>query len=202
MQEQEYKEKENQEEDLEAEMKEFVKDMRDMRQRMNYATYQVQEQDKKLIGVNDKLDDYNKEVNKGDKYMDNVNKGVFGYFVDSVKNKFTGWFKKEKKLDKKDRNIIEEARNKKDENNNLEYHIDEKNDWSVIQKGEKDINKIEGEDAILDEALNEVTGARQAVRQFNSSVKESSKVVDATNNNMDFTNKNVEKVNKIMAKHK
>ena len=201
MQEQEQIEKENEEQDEELDMKEFVQDIRDMKQRMNYATYKVQEQDKRLVGVNDKLDDYNKEVKKGDEYMDVINKGIFGY----CKDKITGIFKKKKdkqqKLNEKDKDIIEKARNKKRENN-YEYHINDEKGWYVIYKGEKDINNIKNEDDILDEALNEVRGMRKAVNNFSGAVKDSTEVVDVTNKNMDNSLKNVNEVNKKMKNHK
>ena len=182
-------------------MKEFVKDIRDMKQRMNYATTKVQEQDKRLVGVNDKLDDYNKEVKRGDEYMNVASKGIFGCF----KDKITGMFKKkdkQSKLNEKDKNIIEKARNKNNVNNNFEYHIENDRDWAVIYKGEKDINKLNNEDDILDEALNEVKGMRQAVQNFSGAVKDSTEVVDVTNKNMDNSHKNVNKVNKKMQKYK
>ena len=103
MQDQEQIEKENEEQDEELDMKGFLQDIRDMKQRMNYATHKVQEQDKRLVGVNDKLDDYNKEVKRGDEYMEVANKGIFGL----IKDKITGKFKeKDKKLSNKDKNII------------------------------------------------------------------------------------------------
>ena len=50
--------------ELEEDMKEMVKDLKGMRQRMNQNTHHVQEQDKRLVGVNDKLDDYNRKEKK------------------------------------------------------------------------------------------------------------------------------------------
>ena len=199
MQDQEQIEKENEEQDEELDMKGFLQDIRDMKQRMNYATHKVQEQDKRLVGVNDKLDDYNKEVKRGDEYMEVANKGIFGL----IKDKITGKFKeKDKKLSNKDKNIIEKARNKKDENNNFEYYINDEKGWSVIYTGEKDINKLNNEDDILDEALNEVKGMRQAVNNFTGAVKDSTEVVDVTNKNMDNSLHNTNKVNKKMQNYK
>ena len=199
MQDQEQIEKENEEQDEELDMKGFLQDIRDMKQRMNYATHKVQEQDKRLVGVNDKLDDYNKEVKRGDEYMEVANKGIFGL----IKDKITGKFKeKDKKLSNKDKNIIEKARNKKDENNNFEYYINDEKGWSVIYTGEKGINKLNNEDDILDEALNEVKGMRQAVNNFTGAVKDSTEVVDVTNKNMDNSLHNTNKVNKKMQNYK
>ena len=202
MQRQEQIEKENEieEEDDEVDMKEFVKDIRDMRQRLNYASYKVQEQDQRLVGVNDKLDDYNKEVKRGDEYMNVIQKGVFGSFKDKIKGIFKKKDKKEKE-DKKDNEVIEKARNKQKEDN-FDYYIEKDKDWNVIYKGEKDIDKMKNEDEILDEALNEVNGMRNAVKQFTSNVKDSTEVVDVVNKNMDKSLKNVNKVNDRMKKHK
>ena len=205
MQQQKQIEKQNQinEEDEEVDMKEFVKDMKDMRQRMNYATNQVQEQDKRLVQINDKLDDYNEEVKKGDEYMDIINKSPFSY----LKDKITGVFKrkKEKKLDEHDKQVIEKARNKQiDDIYNDNYKIKEKNDWEVILKDEqkKKINKkVEDKDAVLDEALEEVRGMRKDVKKFNTAVKESTEVVDVTNKNMDNSIYNVNQVNHKMKKY-
>ena len=134
MQKQKQIEKQNQynKEDEEVDMKEFVKDMKDMHQRMDYATNHVQEQDKRLVKINDKLDDYNKEVKKGDEYMDIINKSPFSY----LKDKITGVFKrnKEKKLDKHDKQVIEKARNKQIDNNIDDFKTEEKDDWEVILK--------------------------------------------------------------------
>ena len=205
MQKQKQIEKQNQynEEDEEVDMKEFVKDMQDMHQRMNYATNQVQEQDKRLVQINDKLDDYNKEVKKGDEYMDIINKSPFSY----LKDKITGVFKrnKEKKLDKHDKQVIEKARNKQIDNKNVNYNNQEKDDWEVIMKDgqKKNINvKVEDEDAVLDEALKEVKEMRKAVKEFNSAVKDSNEVVDVTNKNMDNSIYNVNQVNNKMKKYK
>jgi hypothetical protein len=199
MQEQKQIEKQNQnqynEEDEEADMKEFVKGMKDMRQRMNFDTNHVQEQDKRFVNVNDKLDDYNKEVKKGDEYMDIINKSPFSY----VKDKFTGLFKrkKEKKLDKHDKQVIEKARNKQIDNKN--------NDFEDIKKDEqknKINNKDDDEDDIYREALEEAKGMRKAVKEFTSAVKDSSEVVDVTNKNMDNSIHNVNQVSNKMKKNK
>ena len=206
MQEQKQIEKQNQyiEKDEEVDMKEFVKDMKDMRQRMNYDTNHVQEQSKRFVQINDKLDDYNKEVKKGDEYMDIINKSPFSY----LKDKITGVFKsnKEKKLDKHDKQVIEKARNKQiDNNNNDNYQIEEKNNWEIIMKDEqrkKNNIKVDDEYAVLDESLKEVKGMRKDIKEFHSAVKESNEVVDITNKNMDNSIYNVNRVNNKMKKNK
>ena len=205
MQEQKQIEKQNQynEEDEEVDMKEFVKDMKDMHQRVNYDTNHVQGQDKRLVNINDKLDDYNKEVKKGDEYMDIINKSPFSY----IKDKITGVFKrnKEKKLDKHDKQVIEKARNKQIDNNNDNYKIEEKNDLGDIIKDDqkkKINNKVDDEVAVLDEALEEAKGMRKDVQKYYSAIKDSNEVVDVTNKNMDNSIYNVNRVNNNIKKYK
>ena len=55
---------------------------------------------------------------------------------------------------------------------------------------------------IFEEALEEVKGIRKTVQNFNSAVKDSSKLVDVTDKNMDISLNNVNKVNQKMKKHK
>ncbi len=85
-------EEQDEDKQLEEDMKEMVKDLNDMGQRINHNTYHVQEQDKRLVGVNDKLDDYNRKAKKADKYMDIVNRNPFVY----AKDKIFGLFKSKK----------------------------------------------------------------------------------------------------------
>ena len=187
MERQEKIEKEKIVEDDELDMKEFVKDIRDMKQRLNYATGQVQTQDQKLVQVNEKLEGYNKEVNKGDKYLDIINRGPIQYLKDTVTWLFSWWGKKQSQTDKK---IIEDAKNPK--NNN-----DGKDSTQCISgktNGEDDM------DAILDEALNETIQMRKAAQGFRNAVNNSNKVVDVTNSNMDHSLNNVDRVNKKMKK--
>ena len=205
MQEQKQIEKQNQynEEDEEVDMKECVKDMKDMHQRVNYDTNHVQGQDKRLVSDDDKLDDYNKEVKKGDEYMDIINKSPFSY----IKDKITGVFKrnKEKKLDKQDKQVIEKARNKQIDNNNDNYKIEEKNDLGDIIKDDqkkKINNKVDDEVAVLDEALEEAKGMRKDVQKYYSAIKDSNEVVDVTNKNMDNSIYNVNRVNNNIKKYK
>ena len=129
MQRQDQIKKENQyiEEDEELDMKEFVKDIQDMHQRKLLATNKVHEQDQKFAGINDKLDDYNKEVKKEDELMDVIIKSPFTL----LKDKILGVFKSDKneKLDKNDKQVIENARNYND-------HKEVYNEWTLIQDGQ------------------------------------------------------------------
>ena len=197
----EQKEKKN-DEDEEVDMKGFVKDIQNMKNRMNYATNHVHEQDKRFVNINEKLDDYNKNVKKGENYTDIVNKGVFGY----LKDKFVGMFSfKKGDLSKKDKKTIEQAKNRqqiednKDKNNNGN-NIKENEDIYLNGENKRENKKDDDDDVDLDEALNEVRQMRKAVREFSSAVKDSSELVDATNNNMDRSINNVNKLNKKMKK--
>ena len=201
-QEQRKKEKQYDEEDEELDMRKFVKDIQGMHQRTDLQTNAIHEQDQKLVGVNDKLDDYNEEMEKGDELMNIVNKGPLGL----LKDKFVGLFKSNKnekleKLDKKDKKVIEEARNYND-------HKELDNEWTLVQNDQSskviNINKHKGDEQedIKDQAIEEVKGMRKAVQNLNSAAKNSIELVDATNNNMDVALNNVNKVNQKMKKHK
>ena len=67
--------------------------------------------------------------------------------------------------------------------NNFEYYTEKDKDWTIINKGEKDIDKMKDKDEILDEALNEVKGMKKAVKKFTSTVKVSTQVVEIVNKN-------------------
>ena len=201
MQEQKQIEKQNQynEQDKEIDMREdFLKDAKDMHQIVKNGTHHVQQQDKRLVAVNDKLDDFNKDVKEGDEYMDIINKGPFSY----LKDKITGFFKrdKEKKLDNHDREVIEKARNKQindknnEEKNNLDLMKDEQN--------KNNYNKYDEEDAVNQECLKEVIETRKDLKECASTVKESNELLDATNNNMDKSIYNVNQAEKKLEKIK
>ena len=201
-QEQIKKEKQYNEEDEELDMRKFVKDIQGMHQRTDLQINTIHEHDQKLVGVNDKLDDYNEEMEKGDELMNIVNKGPLGL----LKDKFVGLFKSNKnekleKLDKKDKKVIEEARNYND-------HKELDNEWTLVQNDQSskviNINKHKGDEQedIKDQAIEEVKGMRKAVQNLNSAAKNSIELVDASNNNMDVALNNVNKVNQKMKKHK
>ena len=192
------KDKKDENEDEEVDMKGFVKDIKSMQSRMNYATNHVHEQDQRLVGINEKLDKYNRNVKTGEQYTDVVNKGVFGY----LKDKIVGIFSRDdKKLSKKDCKIIEKAKNQpiEDKKNN-EYNIEERKDNGsniINQKKDDDDDDID-----LDEALKEVKELRKCVKEFSSAVKDSTQLVEATDKNMDISLNNVNKANKKLKKTK
>ena len=67
-----------------------------------------------------------------------------------------------------------------------------------VEKKEKDIkeNKVDDEDAVLEEALKEVKERRKDIKKLTSAIKESTEVLDATNNNMDNPIYNVNQAEK------
>ena len=195
-----YEEKKSEEQvEEKADMREFLKDMKGLHKRVNYATYEVQQQDKRLVGVNEKLDDYNKEVSQGDDLLNIVNKGVFSSFFSGIKNIFSS---KKTELDDKDKEILKKAKNKEtkinEDNNNLNFKED--GEWSIIKKGEDKKDKYD-EDEIIDESIKEVKGMINSVKNFNKNVKESIDVVNVTNKHIDKSSKHVKKVNKKMEGH-
>ena len=201
MQRQEQIKKENQynEKDGDSDMKKFVEDIKGIGRHSNLQTNTLQGQAQKIVGINDKLDDYNKEVQKEEELLNIFNKSPFGL----LKDNFFGLFKSDKneQLDKNDRKVIEETRNY-----NGPKELD--NEWTLVQNDQSEkvinINKHKGEDQedILDEALKVAKATTKEIQKFNSTIKDSSKLVDATNNNMDIALNNVNKVNKKMLIHK
>ena len=198
------KEEKKDEEDDDIDMNQFVKDLHNMNSRIQNCTSTVHEQDQRFVQINDKLDDYNKDVKKGERYVDIVNKGPLTY----LKDKVFGWFKssKEQKLSKKDKKIIEKARNTQiQDNKNNEYCSKQIDNFVVMTKDkeaykEYNENKEKNDDDILDEALKEAKIMRGNVKEFGKAVENSNKLVDATNRNMDRSINNVNRVNKEMKK--
>jgi len=164
---------------------------------LNNSTF-IEKQNDSFVAL-EKLDDYNKEVKTGDKYMDVINKGPLTY----LKDKFFGFFsfKKSEQLSNKDRKTIENAKNKQsgdNKNNNNGYSDKDMEDWYIVGQ---DSNKVKTEDDVINEAINEVKNMRANIKEFGAAVKDSTKLVDATNNNMDVSIKNTNKVNKKMRKN-
>ncbi len=87
-------EEDEKQEDEKVDMREFLKDMKGLHQRVDYSNHVIQQQDKKLVGVNEKLDDYNKEVNQGEDLLDVVNNGVFSSIFNGIKGLFKSKDKK------------------------------------------------------------------------------------------------------------
>ena len=187
--------------DDELDMRNFLKDIKSQHQRINQATSYVQEQDKKIVGVNDKLNDYDKEVSHGESLLDIVQKGPFESIIDGIKGLFKS--KKSDKINNEDKKILEKAKNKKlNIDNNLDedddinikkninmnnYEFKEDGDWEIIKDKNKNL-VYEGEydeDAVIEEATKEVKAMINSAKYFNKNINDSKKVINITNNHFD-----------------
>ena len=209
---------EQQEEDLN--MRNFLKDLKSQHQRVDQATAHVQQQDKRLVAVNEKLEDYNKEVSHGEELMDIVQKGPFQSLIDGIKGLFTR--KKPDKLGDKEKDILNKAKNKKMDIDNYidkegeeeekketkknidvnNYEFKEDGDWEIIKDKNKNLVYADDEDEAIDESIKEVKGMINSVKYFNKNVNDSKEVVEITNKNFDKSLGNVNKMNKRMKNHK
>ena len=202
--------------DDELDMRNFLKDIKSQHQRINQATSYVQEQDKKIVGVNDKLNDYDKEVSHGESLLDIVQKGPFESIIDGIKGLFKS--KKTDEINDEDKKILEKAKNKKlNIDNNLDedddiniknnfnmnnYEFKEDGDWEIIKDKNKNL-VYEGEydeDAVIEEATNEVKAMINSAKYFNKNVNDSKNVINITNNHFDKSLNHVNQVNKKMKK--
>lgn len=202
--------------DDELDMRNFLKDIKSQHQRINQATSYVQEQDKKIVGVNDKLNDYDKEVSHGESLLDIVQKGPFESIIDGIKGLFKS--KKSDKINNEDKKILEKAKNKKlNIDNNLDedddinikkninmnnYEFKEDGDWEIIKDKNKNL-VYEGEydeDAVIEEATKEVKAMINSAKYFNKNINDSKKVINITNNHFDKSLNHVNQVNKKMKK--
>ena len=200
--------------DDELDMRNFLKDIKSQHQRINQATSYVQEQDKKIVGVNDKLNDYDKEVSHGESLLDIVQKGPFESIIDGIKGLFKS--KKSDKINNEDKKILEKAKNKKlNIDNNLDedddinikkninmnnYEFKEDGDWEIIKDKNKNL-VFEGEydeDAVIEEATKEVKAMINSAKYFNKNINDSKKVINITNNHFDKSLNHVNQVNKKM----
>ena len=209
---------EQQEEDLN--MRNFLKDLKSQHQRVDQATAHVQQQDKRLVAVNEKLEDYNKEVSHGEELMDIVQKGPFQSLIDGIKGLFTR--KKPDKLGDTEKEILNKAKNKKMDIDNYidkegeeeekketkknidvnNYEFKEDGDWEIIKDKNKNLVYADDEDEAIDESIKEVKGMINSVKYFNKNVNDSKEVVEITNKNFDKSLGNVNKMNKRMKNHK
>ena len=202
--------------DDELDMRNFLKDIKSQHQRINQATSYVQEQDKKIVGVNEKLDDYDKEVSHGESLLDIVQKGPFESIIDGIKGLFKS--KKTDEINDEDKKILEKAKNKKlNIDNNLDedddinikknfnmnnYEFKEDGDWEIIKDKNKNL-VYEGEydeDAVIEEATKEVKAMINSAKYFNKNINDSKKVINITNNHFDKSLNHVNQVNKKMKK--
>ena len=205
---------EEEKEDNDLNMNNFLKNVNSQEQRVNQATDAVIQQNKKIVGINDKLDDYNKEISYGNELMDIIEKGPFESIIDGIK----GFFSKKKpdNLDANEKQILNDAKNKqmkidnnidKEEKNapkkNYEsinnYEFAEVDDWEIIKEKNKDY--INEEEKDIEEAIKMYKGINAHMKVFNRILKESIDVIDITNKNFDKTKENTNQMNERMANH-
>ena len=187
-----------------VDMRNVLKGSKDLHKRVDNNNIEIQNQDKKLVGVNEQLDDYNKEVEQGDDLLDVVNHGVFSSIFHGIK----GIFKKDKKkydLSNKDKKVLEKAKNKgnqiNEDDNNLGFKED--GEWSVIKKGNNE-DKYKGddydEDEVIDETIKEVKGMVNSAKNFNKNIQDSIEVAKITNKHIDKSSKHAKKAVRKMEK--
>ena len=187
-----------------VDMRKVHKDAKDLHKRVDIGNIEIQNQDKKLVGVNEQLDDYNKEVDQGEDLLDVVNHGVFSSIFNGIK----GIFKKDKKkydLSDKDKKILEKAKNKgnqiNEDTNNLGFKED--GEWSVIKKG-NDEDKFKGdnynEGEVVEEITEEFKGMTNSMKKFNQNAKDSIELAKVTNKHIDKSSQHAKKAVKKMEK--
>lgn len=191
-----YEEKVEEEKEEKADMKGFLKDLKGIHQRVDYASDQVQQQDKKLVGVNEKLDQYNNEVSQGEDLLDVVNHGVFGSIFNSIKNLFKS--KESNEITNKEKKLLNKAKNKElkinEEDDKVHnFNIKNEGEWEIIKKEKKKNVDEMDDDEIIEEAIKEGKEMVNSGKNLNNNIKESIEVVKITNKNMDKTSKHVKK---------
>ena len=206
---------EEEKEDNDLNMNNFLKNANSQGQRVNQATDAVIQQNKKIVGINDKLDDYKKEISYGNKLIDIIEKGPFESIIDGIK----GFFSKKKpdNLDTNEKQILNEAKNrqmiidnnideeeknvpKKNYKNINNYEFTEDDDWEIIKEKNKDY--INEEEKDTEEATKKYKEMTAHMKYFNVILKESNKVIDITNKNFDKTKENNNQMNERMANYK
>ena len=190
----EEKEEQNQQDD-DLNMEHFLKDLKVLHKRMDQSNEQVLQQDKRLVNVNEKLENYNKEISHGEDLTDIVNKGVFSSLFDGIKGLFRS--NESKKLNEEDKKILEKAKEKENIDN---YDIKEDGDWEIIKKKNNTNNKNDkyDEDDIIDESINEVKNMIKSAKNFNKNIEDSKEVVKVTNKHFDKSLNHVKKAIKKM----
>ena len=206
---------EEEKEDNDLNMNNFLKNADNQHQRVKQVTHEVIQQNKKIVGINYKLDDYNKLISQGKELMDIVQKGPFESIIDGIK----GFFRKKKpdNLDTNEKQILNEAKNrqmiidnnideeeknvpKKNYKNINNYEFTEDDDWEIIKEKNKDY--INEEEKDIEEAIKMYKGINAHMEYFNRILKESIDVIDITNKNFDKTKENTNQMNERMANHK
>ena len=206
---------EGKEKDNDLNMKNFLKNADNQHQRVKQVKHEVIQQNEKIVGINYKLDDYNKLISHGKELMDIVQKGPFESIIDGIK----GFFSKKKpdNLDTNEKQILNDAKNKQMKiDNNIDkeeknapkknyksinnYEFTEDDDWEIIKEKNKDY--INEEEKDIEEAIKMYKGINAHMKVFNRILKESIDVIDITNKNFDKTKENTNQMNERMANHK
>ena len=206
---------EEEKEDNDLNMNNFLKNVNSQDQRVNQATDVVIQQNKKIVGINDKLDDYNKEILYGNELINIIEKGPFESIIDGIK----GFFSKKKpdNLDANEKQILNDAKNKQMKiDNNIDkeeknapkknyksinnYDFTEVDDWEIIKEKNKDY--INEEEKDTEEATKKYKEMTAHMKNLNRILEEGNKVIDITNKNLDKTKENNNQMNERMANHK
>ena len=219
-QEQIYKER-NDEEEIEKDdlnWENFLKKAKDQQERVIIATEIIKQQDKRLVGINEKLDDYKQEVSTINKeLMDIVDKGIFGSIYDGIKGLFSKNTSDNLSNDEKqiltnaknnqmkiDNDIDEEEEKKDTKKNNKDinnYEFKEVDDWQII-KEKKNFENFNNEEEAIEEAIKMYKETVNNAKYLNKTIGDSIKVIEITNNNIDKSRELCKEGIERMKKHK
>ena len=198
--------------------KNFLKKAKDQQERVIIATEIIKQQDKRLVGINEKLDDYKQEVSTINKeLMDIVDKGIFGSIYDGIKGLFSKNTSDNLSNDEKqiltnaknnqmkiDNDIDEEEEKKDTKKNNKDinnYEFKEVNDWQII-KEKKNFENFNNEEEAIEEAIKMYKETVNNARYLNETIEDSKKVIDITNKNFDKSSELCKEGIERMKKHK
>ena len=219
-QEQIYKER-NDEEEIEKDdlnWENFLKKAKDQQERVIIATEIIKQQDKRLVGINEKLDDYKQEVSTINKeLMDIVDKGIFGSIYDGIKGLFSKNTSDNLSNDEKqiltnaknnqmkiDNDIDEEEEKKDTKKNNKDinnYEFKEVDDWQII-KEKKNFENFNNEEEAIEEAIKMYKETVNNAKYLNKTIGDSIEVIEITNNNIDKSRELCKEGIERMKKHK
>ena len=193
-------EKEIEKDDLNWEK--FLKKAKDQQERVIIATEIIKQQDKRLVGINKELDDYNQEVSTINKELtDIVDKGIFGSIYDGIKGLFSKNTSDNLSNDEKqiltnaknnqmkiDNDIDEEEEKKDKKKNNKDinnYEFKEVDDWQIIKEKNKNFKNFNNEKEANEEAIKMYKETVNNAKYLNKTIGDSIEVIEITNNNID-----------------
>ena len=196
----------------------FLKKAKDQQERVIIATEIIKQQDKRLVGINEKLDDYKQEVSTINKeLMDIVDKGIFGSIYDGIKGLFSKNTSDNLSNDEKqiltnaknnqmkiDNDIDEEEEKKDTKKNNKDinnYEFKEVNDWQII-KEKKNFENFNNEEEAIEEAIKMYKETVNNAKYLNKTIGDSIEVIEITNNNIDKSRELCKEGIERMKKHK